>query len=161
MEFIMEKEKKCVATWAAEKVKKRSEIRRECLQYSVQFFLIFHQSHSQFFFQFKGKCLSQLILFMPFPINDAHLHTHTHTHLYVCDLQSAILHQGHSWFISLKSLSILLPWNLDGGPSDYTTVQLHHGTQRYSLIGRALANNRRDTTWRTYQFEGRGGRMLY
>ena len=84
-----------------------------------------------------------------------HTHTHTHTHHYACDLQSAILHQGQSWFISLQSLSIFLPWNLDWRSSDYTAVQLRRRTPRYGLIGRTLANDRRHTTWRAWRWEGR------
>ena len=146
---------------------RRSEFRQGCLLSSVQcffFFFLISISHTVcFFLGSVSKRLSELILLMPFPINDTHL-THTqaqHTHLYICDLQSAILHQGHSRFISLKSLAVLLPRNPDWGPSDYTAVQLRRRTPRYRLIGRALANYRRDATWRTCRFEERGNRICY
>lgn len=105
--------------WAAERVKEGQSSDKDvyCPLCSVSFFsFLISISHTVcFFLGSVSKRLSELILLMPFPINDTHL-TRTqaqHTHLYICDLQSAILHQGHSRFISLKSLAVLLPRNPD------------------------------------------------
>lgn len=42
----------------------------------------------------------------PLKINDTHL---MQTHLYVCDLQSAVVHQGQLGLICLNFFSVLLP----------------------------------------------------
>lgn len=147
---------------------RRSEFRRGCLLSSVQggffFYFVISVSHTVCFL--PSVCEQMPLRTHPFnALSDKwhSLNTHAgkHTHLYICDLQSAILHQGRSGFISLKYLAVLLPRNPDWGPSDYTAVQLRRRTLRYRLIGRALANYRRDATWRTYQFEERGNRICY
>lgn len=135
--------------WTSEKEKggQRSDtsVHEYCVQFSEFCCSLSLGAKNIFFMSFSDKC---------------HPHSTTHTHLQVCDLQSAIIHEGHSWFISLKSLSVLLPGNLDRGSSDHTAVQLRRRPTRYSLIGRSLANNWRDATRRTWQFEGRRGATL-
>lgn len=164
MELLMEMRKKWVTMRAAGKVTDGQRSHRYFILHSFFFIYNFHLSvHTPSFLPllpFKSNCLSEVTCYVPFPTNASSAHTQTHTHLYVCDLQRAIFHQGQSRCISLKSLSVLLPWNLDWGTSIYTAIELCRCTPRYGLIGWALANDWRDTTWRTCQFEWRRGGVL-
>lgn len=91
--------------WAAEKV---TEGQRSAMFTVLYAFFIIPICRAVL--SLKGNQLLNLVLFMPFPINSPP--THARTHLCICDLQRAILNQGQARFISLKSLSILLPRNL-------------------------------------------------
>lgn len=99
-------------------------------------FCNFRQSHSVFFsLRFASKRLSELILLMPFPINDTHL---THTQANTCTFISAICKVP----FSIKVVRGLFPWSISPSFSHEILTEGPPITRQCSCVVAP-----RDTVW--------------